>query len=96
VNLKPICIPCQRFFKPEKNGQMVEERKPTTNEARPGKDDAHLWDSYKLWMTDRWKCPGCHSEIICGAGRDPICISHQPDYEKVRGWEPNIVIVNDC
>lgn len=49
--MKTICVPCQREYRCEKNGVTVEE---TMNGGEP----------YRLWQTDKWKCPGCSHEII--------------------------------
>ena len=83
---QPACVPCGMFYKPERNGQPVEEGMPTTDG----------WKPYKLWLTDKWKCRGCGNGIIVGYGRKPIAYQHEPDYAKMRDGETDIIVINDC
>jgi hypothetical protein len=63
--MAPICVPCQRFYRPEKNGYTFLEGMPIAN-APPGKEYAHAWKPYKLWRGDLWKCEGCGHLTIAG------------------------------
>jgi hypothetical protein len=40
-SLKPICVKCQRFYRPSRNGVWFLEGMPTHNGAHPGKAEAH-------------------------------------------------------
>lgn len=94
--MKPICVPCQRFYRPEKNGFKFIEGMPTTNFARAGTVDADLWKPYKLWVGDKWRCEGCGHEIIVGTGLYPIDEHYTPTFKanvEAHGAEYQ---VNDC
>jgi hypothetical protein len=98
--LKPICLPCHRFFRPKKTGLMFTEGMPRPQEeetrAAPiGNRDPSQWEPYKVWSGDLWECPDCHAEIIVGTGRDPVSQNYMPDFAK---WHAiaNTVQINDC
>jgi hypothetical protein len=94
--MKPICVPCQRFFKPEKTGFYFLEGMPFGERVKPGKAEAHKWKPYKLWCGDRWKCEGCGEVIIVGTGREAIAEHYQDDFsEKVIDFQADFQ-VNDC
>ena len=94
--MKPICIPCQRFFRVSKNGYAFIEGMPTSNNAQPGLAEPENWQPYKLWMGDEWVCPDCDATIIVGCGREPIAEHYQPDFEDVvQSYSPKLQ-VNDC
>lgn len=96
MSLKPICIPCQRFYRPEKNGQIVLEGAPILS-ARPGTIDSHLWAPYKLWRADRWRCEGCGHEIVCGSALAPFSERHHPTFSlELNRFSDQLVRVNDC
>jgi hypothetical protein len=91
---KPICVPCQRFYRPHKNGKAFIEAMPVRPGAVPGTSQPESWKPYKLWMGDQWKCQGCGNEIIVGCGGRPIAEHYEPAFEeKVKGVELQI---NDC
>lgn len=112
--MRPVCVPCRRFYRCEKNEFNWEEGMPTTPESQMGMRpvaDLHEdperfavrlaewesgWGPYKIWTGDKWKCPGCHTEIIVGVPARPWAEYDQPDYdESVRVHKPQIR-VNDC
>lgn len=94
--MKPICTPCQRFFRPLKNGKPFIEGYPTHNEAEPGTVEPDSWRPYKLWMGDEWVCHGCGATIIVGCGSQPIAEHYQKDFtEIVEKFQPKLQ-VNDC
>lgn len=64
------CVPCRQFFRPKKNGVIVEE---WAND-RP----------YKLWAADALECGGCGAVIVTGFGRLPIAEHYQKDYMATR------------
>ena len=81
---KPACIPCECFFRPHKTGAYVMECMPASNDAPPGRGYARLWDDYKLWMCDLWRCEGCGTVIATGWGRDPVSEHCRPDFNDQR------------
>ncbi len=84
--MKPICVKCKLFFKPERNGTYFEEGKPTSVG----------WASYKLWVGDMWKCKGCGVTIVVGVGASAISEHYMPDYkEQVALFKPAFR-VDDC
>jgi hypothetical protein len=96
--MKPICVPCERFYRPAKNGISFLEGMPngTDTPPRSGKGHADEWDDYKLWMGDKWRCPGCDHEIVVGFGREPLAVQHEPTFRKdVDSYKPAFR-VNDC
>ena len=94
--MKPICVPCQRFFHPLKNGIFFVEGMPTRDGALPGTADPKAWETYKLWSGDLWECRGCGAQIVVGAGQEPIAEHHQEKFAAdLRAYAPKIQ-VNDC
>lgn len=92
--MKPICVPCQRFYRPEKNGFRFVEGMPINNFAPPGTARPDLWKPWKLWIGDKWKCQGCGHELVVGVGGQ-VSEHYMPDFEKKRalGFDYQ---VNDC
>jgi hypothetical protein len=92
--MKPICVPCQRFYRPKKNGFPFIEGMPIDNLTPPGTAAPHEWKPYKLWMGDKWACEGCGHELVVGVG--PIAEHYQPDFaERVERYGIELQ-VNDC
>lgn len=95
--MKPICVPCRRFFRPKKNGFYFIEGMPMVNDARPGNVDADKWKPYKLWSGDLWECDDCGAIIIVGTGRSPIAEHYQANFaERVESFGAEQLQVNDC
>lgn len=105
--VKPICVPCGLFFRPERNGQPVEEGKPHNTGGQPtrwsgqnpGDERGSFdWTSYKLYVGDKWKCRGCGAEIIVGIISGPIAYHHEKEYVDVREqWGGDTIpFVHDC
>lgn len=93
--LKPICAPCQRFFRPKRNGFLFVEGMPVGQErAPPGTERPDLWQPYKLWQGDLWECQGCKTEIIVGTGYAPVSEQHQPAFASL--IKESKLQVNDC
>lgn len=90
---KPVCVPCQRFFRPDRNGVTVLEGKPESG-ALPGTSEASRWHPYKLWYADRWKCQGCGTEIITGFGPQPAMQDFKNSDAEMRAAAKHLV--NDC
>jgi hypothetical protein len=96
MSLKPICVSCQRFYRPSRNGVYFLEGMPGENGVKPGRVEAWRWKNYKLWAGDEWQCPGCASTIIVGVPHQHIAEHYQPDFEeKVRAFGATFR-VNDC
>lgn len=84
--MKPVCVDCQLFYQPEKNGFPFEE----------GMQGDGEWQSYKLWLGDKWKCRGCGSEIIVGTGANPVSHHFMPDYGEMVNLLQPAFRVDDC
>lgn len=86
--MKPICVPCRRFFRPKKNGVYFVEGMPRDGVINPepgARRMAEDWQPYKLWVGDLYQCQGCGSLTIVGVGGAPIAERHHPGFEeKVR------------
>jgi hypothetical protein len=94
--VKPICVPCQRFFRPTKNGKPFIEGMPDGNDVPPGLAAPDQWRPYKLWMGDEWGCPDCGATIIVGVGHTRIAEHYEPDFQaQVESFGATLQI-NDC
>jgi hypothetical protein len=98
--MKPICVKCQRFYRVRKNGYMFIESMPASNHAPPGKQFAHLWQPYKLWRGDLWKCDGCGHLIVSGVSAQPIDEHYTHSFAKnlaaIEEENGPLLRVNDC
>jgi hypothetical protein len=94
--LKPVCVPCHRFYRCIKSGFYFIEGMPLNNHARPGNSEPDWWKPYKLWSGDKWRCEGCGHEIISGTGAGPIAEHYQTDFEETRAKLNADYQVNDC
>jgi hypothetical protein len=95
--MKPICVPCQRFFRVKKNDFFFIEGAPRDNRTPPGTAAPEMWHPYKLWAADRYECEGCGHVILSGFGREPIAIQHEPNFAKtVAALRADQFQVNDC
>ena len=93
--MKPVCVPCQRFYRPEKNGYCFIEGMPDGS-ALPGLAEPEYWHPYKLWRGDLWKCQGCGSLIVVGVAQQPLGEHYQDNFaELVERFQPEVQ-VNDC
>lgn len=91
---KPICVKCQRFFRPLKNDIRVLEGKPIVDGAQPGTFEPNSWAPYKVWHADLWHCKGCGTQIIVGFGQRPAMEDYKDDPEKMKAEATHRV--NDC
>jgi hypothetical protein len=49
---------------------------------------------YQLWLADRWKCLGCHHEILTGHGKKPIAEHYEPEFKgQVEHWKPTVEVI---
>lgn len=94
--MKPICVSCQRFYRPKQNGLFFIEGMPTENGAPAGTAAPDKWQPYKLWSGDLWACEGCGHEIVSGVGRQPIAEHFQDTFaDDLRAYNARLQI-NDC
>lgn len=96
--MKPVCVPCQRFFRMKKAGFYFIEGFPTGDgRAAPGTSEADKWKPYKIWVGDRWECEGCGTAILSGFGSSPLAEHYQPDFkQQVERYGADRLQVNDC
>lgn len=95
--MKPVCVKCQRFYRPKRNGTPFIESKPIGGKLVPqGTSRPDLWEPYKLWMGDLWQCQGCGHQLISGVAGKPISQDYHHDFhQNIAAFDPKIV-VNDC
>lgn len=96
ILMKPICVPCQRFFRPKQNGFAFIEGMPRDSSTPAGKRESHHWSPYKLWMGDLWICLGCGTEIVVGTGANRIAEHYEPDFAEMARKFGATLQVNDC
>jgi hypothetical protein len=94
--MKPICIPCQRFYKPLRTGFAFVEGMPLENGAPPGTEAPEKWGPYKLWIGDSWLCDGCGNAIIVGVGSSRVAEHYEPDFKDLVERYDAHLQVNDC
>jgi hypothetical protein len=95
--MKPICVPCHRFFRMKRSGFYFLEGMPRGEGVRPGTEDASRWAPYKIWAGDLWCCEGCGAEIISGVGQNRLAEHYQADFaETVEHLSADQFQVNDC
>lgn len=100
--MKPVCIPCQRFFRMKKSGVLFVEGMPAAGTSRPksGTTEPEKWQPYKLWSGDRWECEGCGATIMSGFGLHPVAERHHEDFPdqlaRVKLHQGSMLQVNDC
>lgn len=94
--MKPICIRCERFYRPKRNGFKFIEGMPNRQHACAGTGDPAAWSPYKLWTGDLWECPDCGAQIIVGVGIAPISEHYMDDFDhKVQAHGAEL-LVKDC
>lgn len=94
--MKPVCVPCQRFFRLKKIGFYFIEGMPIEQGALPGNIEPEKWGPYKLWVGDRFECEGCGTVILSGFGKGPICERHKPNFLDTAKRLGATFQVNDC
>ena len=91
---KPVCVKCQRFYRPKKNGVLLTEMAPHEEGAPAGVEKPEAWHPYKIWHSDLWECRGCGHQIINGHGHVPVAENYQDEFaEHLRLSD---YVVNDC
>ena len=94
--MKPICVPCQRFYRPKENGFYFVEGMPSHNGAKPGLQEPESWSPYKLWCGDKWECPDCGASIIVGTGMLPLREQHHDDFREMIDKLNATLQIKDC
>jgi hypothetical protein len=94
--MKPICMPCRRFFQPDKNGFYFKEGRPLGDKVPPGASHDQFWADYKIWCGDVWRCHGCGQQIIVGTARQPLAEHYHSDFNKIAESLHAKFRVNDC
>ena len=95
--MKPICVPCQRFFRPKKTGFWFIEGMPIGNEALPGTAEPEKWTPYKVWQGDQFECEGCGATIVVGVARAPLAEHYQEHFgAAILKTGADQLQVNDC
>jgi hypothetical protein len=95
--VKPICVPCHRFFRAKKNGFYFTEGMPVGREVKPGTEMPERWAPYKVWVGDLYECEGCGAQVIIGVGRERIVEHYEPGFDALRHrLGADDYQVNDC
>lgn len=95
--MKPVCVPCQRFMRPDRNGVAFIEGMPRGGtRPKPGLAEPGAWKPYKLWYGDRWKCPDCGATIIVGVPTSPVAEHYQPEFAEAVKRHDATLQINDC
>lgn len=94
--MKPICVPCQRFFRPKRTGIPFIESMPIEGRPAAGTAEPDRWTPYKLWVGDQWQCEGCGAEIASGVAPRPVAEHYQPDFADAARRLGAALVVNDC
>jgi len=94
--VKPVCVPCERFMRPKRNGYSFLEGMPVGQVHGTGKG-AKGWVPYKLWMGDLWECPTCKTQLITGVAPKPIAEHHESNFgQQVESYGAQRLLVKDC
>ena len=88
---RPVCLPCMKFFRPLKNGVVIEEGRPIQNNGGPP-----VWGPYKLWHADLWHCPSCQTQIVTGYATKPLAEHFEPTYASDPAHAESLGRVDDC
>ena len=97
--MKPVCVPCQRFFRMKKSGYAFIEGMPANGAERPasGTSEPDKWKPYKIWVGDLHECQGCGAQILSGFGIQPVSEHYRSDFaEKIAVLGADRLQVNDC
>ncbi len=86
-----VCMKCQKFFHPKKQGVVVEEGMP-----RRDSNGNDVWVPYKLWMADLHECRSCGTQIVTGFGHSHFAEHYQKDYAEQKARQLPLVFVEDC
>lgn len=91
---KLVCVKCNQFFHPLKNGVTVEEGRPASSADKRGEGN---WLPYKLWQADLVECRGCGTQVITGFGFQPISEHYMSGYNDAKRQRlPLAAFIKDC
>ena len=91
---KMVCVACQTFYHPVKNGIVINEQMPVATAAEPGNIDPTAWTPYRVWMADLFECRHCGHRIIAGFAKEPAAVQHEPEFPEAMKYVA--YTVNDC
>lgn len=96
---KPVCVKCECFMRPKKNGFYSTEGKPHGGtvpwDGNRGKG-SEGWTPYKIWAGDLWECPCCLYQIITTGTRE-VSIQHDIDFDHmIEVTKADQLLVKDC
>lgn len=96
--MKPVCVLCERFMRPKRNGMSFIEGMPADGEQNPapGLREPARWQPYKLWNGDCWACPDCGATIIVGFAQRPAAERHHADFADQIASHGAELLVKDC
>jgi hypothetical protein len=98
--MKPICVPCRRFYRMKKSGFAFVEGMPRggnfEDPAPIGTRAPERWQPYKVWFGDLWRCPDCGAEVITGTGYQPMAERHHDDFRDLIERLGATLQINDC
>lgn len=95
--MKPICVPCRRFFRCKKNSYDFIEAMPLGDRAVPGAAHPEQWTPYKVWSGDLYECEGCGAQIVSGVASQPLAEHYHTEFnEIVKRLGADQLQVNDC
>lgn len=95
--MRPICIPCKRFFNVRKTGFYFIEGMPLENSTKPGNVEPENWKPYKLWVGDLMECPHCQAKILSGFSGGHLAEQHEDRFqERIEALGADQFQVNDC
>lgn len=94
--MKPICVPCRRFFRPKQTGLPFIEGMPKGGIPKAGNAEPDKWRPYKLWMGDLWECPDCHAEVIVGVAHNPVAEHFEEHFASAVAERGAVLQINDC
>lgn len=92
---KPVCVKCQRFYRPKRNGYIITEMKPKPayRPVPPGDIEPEMWEPYKIYRSDLWHCLGCGHELAILASQ-PVAEHYEPHFEELSKSSQSVI--NDC
>jgi hypothetical protein len=97
--MKPVCVPCRRFYRMREQGFYLIEGMPRSGQRRskPGLEEPQNWKPYKVWVADLWECKGCGQQILSGFGCSPLSEHYREDFAQVVAQtKADQLQVNDC
>lgn len=95
--MKPICVPCQRFYRCKHNEHYFIEGMPGPEwDGMSGKDSPG-WLPYKVWLGDLWECPGCGHQTVSGIGRNRVAEHYESEFAIViKRTGASQLFIKDC